>query len=168
MSRHPEANLQVMIVKFVRETVAMPFFFTSIDRTRKSSPGQHLREKARGMVSGTPDTLLVVPNKPAITVELKAVGGWPTERQEQVGAAISAAGGIWAWCDSVSGYCRILRNAGIQLPAHAEQLALRHDDTLARAAAKPKAAPKVGRARAAKPSMGRIRRAEALRSKVLF
>jgi hypothetical protein len=103
-----------------------------------------------------------------IAVELKAPGNRPTERQELVGQAIKIAGGLWDWTDSVVGYCRILRRAGVPLLDGAELRAEAHDRTLATAAARPKAAPKLGRVREVKPSLGRIRRAEALRSRVRF
>ena len=111
--RHPEHSLQVALVKLVRVYVAQPHLFISVDAAKSASSMQRIREKARGVLSGTPDTLLVVPTLPLIAVELKAPGNRPTDRQMQVGAAITAAGHHWGWADSCAEYFRLLSAWGV-------------------------------------------------------
>lgn len=132
----PEHALQTMVNKWVRNHVAQPHFFTGIDRTKGTSMLTHVREKARGLVAGTPDTLLIVPNLPAITIELKAKGKKVAEdsQQDQVGKRIQASGGLWGWCDSVHGYAALLRAWDVPLIGAWEIAAEGHDATLLGAA----------------------------------
>jgi hypothetical protein len=131
---HPEHELQVMVTKFVRNCVPMPHFFCGIDRSQRHGEFEHVRQKARGLISGTPDTLLIVPGLPAIAIELKAPGNKPTEAQLRVRDAIQAAGGIWGWCDTVFGYAAILLNAGVPMIGRWDIAAAGHDATLVGAA----------------------------------
>lgn len=111
----PEHALQVKLSQWTRENVPQPYFFTAIDRSRKQSAMQHVREKARGLVAGTPDCVLILPRLPAMWVELKAPGGRPSEAQALVGAAIQTAGHKWGWCNSVVGYAEMLKRWGVPL-----------------------------------------------------
>lgn len=171
----PEHALQVMVNKFVREAVPQPHFFCGVDRSKATSRFTHAREKARGLIAGTPDTLLVCPGLPLIAVELKALGNTPTEAQERVGADIQASGHIWGWCDTVTGYAAILRAAGVALRPHADMYAARHDATLTVAAARRKDAKAAGKPagkrykpKVAKPSAAKLRRVAALRQDLMF
>lgn len=171
----PEHALQVMVNKFVREAVPQPHFFCGVDRSKATSRFTHAREKARGLIAGTPDTLLVCPGLPLIAVELKAPGNTPTEQQEQVGADIQASGHVWGWCDTVTGYAAILRAAGVALHPRADIYAAGHDATLSNAMARRKEAKASGtiparrsKPQAAKPSAAKLRRVAALRSRVMF
>jgi hypothetical protein len=170
MTAHPEHALQVMVAKWVRMNVPMPHHFFASDRSRKQSALQHVREKARGMIAGTPDTHLLLPGHPLIAIELKAPGGRPTDQQRRVGEAICAAGGMWTWVTSVTEYAAALVSAGVWLEPSAFIAAAGHDATLAGAAIK--RAERTGtvspRRYAAKPSVAQVRRAEALRAKVRF
>ena len=166
----PEHALQVRINAWVREHVPHPHFFCGIDRAQKHGQWEHVRQKARGLVSGMADTILIMPALPPIAVELKAPGNKPTERQTQVGTAIQNAGGIWGWCDSVAGYAAILRVAGVPLMMSADLAAQHSDAVLASAAIRREEGKtgKVSKARAPKPTPARLRRVNAVRQKVMF
>lgn len=167
-----EHSLQIMVNKFVREAVTARHFFFAVDRSKATGAFTHVREKSRGLVAGTPDTMLVVLGFPLIAVELKSPGNKPTPRQFDVGDAIQTAGGIWGWCDTVTGYCQILRSLEVPLIRHAEILAADHDATLTGAAIK-REETKTGRVsfkrfEGAKPTAARIAKVEALRRVVKF
>ncbi len=142
MVGHREHNLQVKIHQFVREVVPQPHFFFAVDRSRATGAHTHAREKARGLIAGTPDTLLLVPDRPAIAIELKAPGNFPTDRQSEVAGAITAAGHLSGWCSSVVGYMRLLRGFGVVLDDRADALAEQHDAVLAGAAVRRAMVPK--------------------------
>lgn len=139
---HPEHNLQVKINQWVRECVPMPHFFCGIDRSKATGAHTHAREAARGLIAGTPDTVLLIPHLPGIMIELKTPGNTPTDRQDDVGVAITAAGHLWGWCDSVTGYMALLEGFGVALAPRADVLAARHDAVLAAAANRRSLAPK--------------------------
>jgi len=130
----PEAALQVKINQWSRECVAVPHFFTGIDRSKRSGQFTHVREKARGLVAGTPDTVLLVHGLPSIWVELKAPGNHPTDQQYEVGSAIKHSGHVWDWCDTVEGYATILARRGVRLTTDAHSKAMHADALLAAAA----------------------------------
>ena len=158
----PEHALQVKINQWVRECVPMPHFFCGIDRSKKQSALQHVREKARGLVAGTPDTILIVPGLPLMAVELKAPGRKPTEAQYQVGEAIIRSGHHWDFADSVAGYMALLAGWGVALPPSAA-LNAEHKDAVLRSAAIRREESKTGkpsraRTRAAKPTMAQVAR----------
>jgi hypothetical protein len=117
MSAYPESDLQTKIKQWTGENVLRPHFFFAVDRRQKSAQFSHSREKMRGHVSGTPDTVLLVPGFPAITVELKAKGKKPEPGgdQEKVGAVIRQCGHHWDWTDTVTGYFQILRDIGVPM-----------------------------------------------------
>jgi hypothetical protein len=137
LTAHPEHSLQTKVTQWVREYVPQPHFFTGIDRTKKASAMQHVREKARGLVSGTPDTVLMIGGM-TYAVELKAPDNEPTEQQSKVGAAIVASGSRWGWCNSVAGYAALLIGWGVALHDGARDRAARHDAVLTAAATKRK------------------------------
>lgn len=167
MTDHPEHNLQVKIAQFVRECVPHPHFFFAVDRRQKSGIYSHVREKARGHVAGTPDTTLLFPSLPAITVELKAYGKKPEPGgdQERVGGVIQASGHLWAWCDTVAGYAAILVRFGVPLTPYA-LLRAEHFDGILQAAAIKREEAKTGKpsrkrsykSRAAKPTAAQLRK----------
>jgi len=134
MRHYKEFSLQILLNKWVKECVPTPHFFSSSDRSQKHGRYEHVRQKARGIIAGIPDTQLIVPGFAPIAVELKAPGNKPTEQQIRVGKAIIAAGGHWDWCDSVFGYWQILYRLGVPLHAHAETAAMAKDATLLNAA----------------------------------
>ncbi|HEX2941535.1 MAG TPA: hypothetical protein VHO91_10840 [Rhodopila sp.] len=133
--------------RWVREYVPPPHFFFGIDRSQATGQFTHVREKARGLVAGIPDTVLLCPNLPAIAVELKAPGNRPSDAQELVRDKITAAGHIWRWTDTVRGYAAILADSGIALRPGWLLAAERSDAMLEgaaiqRKAAKPKRQPR--------------------------
>lgn len=136
MSAHPEHDLQTKIKQWVGENVPHPHFFFAVDRRQKSAQFSHSREKMRGHVPGTPDTVLLFPGLPAITVELKAKGKAVIEggSQDKVGAVIQKCGHLWAWCDTVVGYYEILRRFGIPMGNYAGVAAESKDGVLEGAA----------------------------------
>lgn len=140
MPDKPEHRLQVRVNRWVREYVPSPHFFFGIDRSQASGQFTHVREKARGLVAGIPDTVLLCPNLPAIAVELKAPRNRPSDAQELVRDKIVAAGHIWRWTDSVRGYASILETYGVALRAGWLLAAERSDAALSDAAIRRKAA----------------------------
>lgn len=169
----PEHNLQVQIVKWVRSCVPQPHWFFSSDRAKAFGQFTHAREKARGVKKGQTDTHLLCPGLPAICIELKAKGRElePDGVQEHVGAAIQAAGHLWDWTDTVVGYCAILRSAGVPLAPRAEFWAKHYDAVLAGAAIRKeetKTSRPSRRRFAAKPTVGQVAKAEALRARVRY
>lgn len=131
-----EHALQVMVNKTIAQHVQHPHFFFSVDRSKRSGQFTHVREKARGLIAGTPDTVLIYPGLPTITIELKAKGEKvkPGSNQELVGNAIIAAGGLWGWCDSVHGCMLFLHYAGVPLIGRWDLTAQHRDALLASAA----------------------------------
>jgi hypothetical protein len=173
MSISPEHALQVMIVKAVRAHVPMPHFFFSVDRSKKTGAFTHVREKARGMIAGTPDTVLVYPDHPVVAIELKAKGRKvdADSNQERVGYAIQAAGGLWGWCDSVASFLHLLKTMGIPLVGAWQLTAANYDAVLESAAIRrEEAGGKVSkrRFRAPKAPAAKIKASERVRSQVLF
>lgn len=130
----PEHNLQVQIVKFVRDCVDVPHVFLGFDRSRKQSAMQHVREKARGLRAGTADTLLLPRPCPPIWVELKAPGNKPSESQLEFAADVQRVGCLWYWADSVARYRECLIIAGVPLRPNAAIVAAHLDALLAGAA----------------------------------
>jgi hypothetical protein len=112
-------------------------------RSKKATAAfTHTREKARGLIAGTPDTLLLIPGLPCILVELKAPGNAHTGRQNEVGSAIALAGPSWNWCNSIRGYMDIIAALGVPLLDRAADLADKHDAVLAAAATRRAMAPR--------------------------
>jgi len=114
----------------------MPHFFFSVDRSKRSGQFTHVREKSRGLIAGTPDTVLIYPGLPTIAIELKAKGKKVDtgSSQERVGNAIIAAGGRWGWCDSVTSYMVWLECFGVPLHGRWDLTAKHRDATLESAA----------------------------------
>lgn len=167
----PEHSLQVLVTKAVRAHVPAGHFFTGIDRAKPSGRFTHVREKARGIVAGVPDTMLLYPGLPAIFIELKAKGGKVEagSNQEKVGVAIRAAGGLWACCDSVYDYLHTLQHFGVPLQGNWMLAAFNHDATLEGAAIRrDEAKGTVSKRRfAPKPSASKVKAMERVRAGVL-
>lgn len=163
--KFPEHALQTQIKAFVREAVAVPHLFLAFDRTRKMSQLQHVFEKARGVKSGTPDTVLLVQDFPSVWCELKAGANKPSEHQINIATEITTSGHLWFWCNSVDSYRRGLKMLGIPMRPNAWLIAEHRDRLLSRpeamnAQTKPRATRKP---RTTKPTLAQIRRSEALR-----
>jgi len=167
----PEHALQIRIKKWVRECVTAPHCFLAFDRSQRregaNGGSTHLAEKARGIRSGTPDTVLCVDGR-AIWIELKAptTKRGPTENQEDVGDDLVKAGQFWGWCNSVTGYYGLLCQAGVPMASMASLWA-ENADLRAGVGLKPK--PKRAyKPRAPKPTPSRIRAIEKARRETLF
>lgn len=167
-----EHILQVALVRFVREAVAAPHQFLAFDRSKASGAFSHMREKARGVRAGTPDTLLIVENKPVIWCELKAPGNKPTPEQIAMGDNLMALGCWWSWVTSVDAYFEWIRSIGVEMRANAEFLAMHADagvrTKIEKAEAAVGKAPRSYKPREAKPSAARLRKVAAVRSRVPF
>lgn len=167
-----EHILQVALVRFVREAVAAPHQFLAFDRSKAAGQFSHMREKARGVRAGTPDTLLIVAGMPPIWCELKAPGNKPTPEQIDIGDSLLTLGCCWSWVTSVGTYYEWIRSIGVELRANAEFLAMHADagvlSVIARAEEKRGKAPRSYKAPVAKPSAARLRKVAALRKKVMF
>ena len=167
-----EHFLQVALVRFVREAVAAPHQFLAFDRSKASGAFSHMREKARGVRAGTPDTLLIVEGKPVIWCELKAPGNKPTPEQIAMGDSLMALGCWWSWVTSVDAYFEWIRSIGVEMRANAEFLAMHADagvrSKIAAAETKAGTAPKSYKPREVKPTAARLRKVAAVRSRVPF
>jgi hypothetical protein len=166
---HPEHSLQTQILRFVKDCVECSWEFLAFDRSQNHSGRQHMWEAARGVKAGTPDTLLLVPGKPAIFCELKAPGNKPTPVQDHIGHKIQEAGHDWFWADSVQSYRMGLMVRDVPLRGNACLVAEHRDALLLSARIKAEEAPKK-RASAKpftpKPSASRLRKSSALRLKI--
>lgn len=167
-----EHILQVALVRFVREAVAAPHQFLAFDRSKAAGQFSHMREKARGVRAGTPDTLLIVAGMPPIWAELKAPGNKPTPEQIAMGDSLMALGCWWSWVTSVGTYYEWVRSIGVELRANAEFLAMHADagvrSKIAAAETKAGKAPKSYKPREVKPTAARLRKVNAVRDRVMF
>lgn len=166
----PEHRLQFRVKKFVASAVTVPHRFAAHDRGQNSHGGgpmgRHFWERQRGVKAGEPDTSLTVGGR-TIHVELKAPGGKLSEAQAREGAAIQAAGGVWAVAHSVTEYGEVLAANAVPLASNWRIQAAHHDAMLSASAAKVPA-PKKARSSAAKPTTGQIRRMELVRARTMF
>lgn len=170
---HPEHDLQVKINQTQREVILCSHLFFGIDRSRKTGRFTHVREKARGLVKGTSDTILLCPNFPAFVIELKAKGKTPDDDQIAFGVEVSAAGHLWHWADTVTRYFAFLDKWGVPLAPN-WRIVCEHRDVLLASSAIRREEAKTGKpskkrsAPRERASAGRIRKAEALRGRVPF
>lgn len=145
MAVQREKQLQSAIVKFVKNCVTVPHLLLAFDRSenrRSASGDSHMWEAARGIKTGTPDTVLLVGGMPSLWVELKAGNKGPTDAQLHVHALIRAASHKVTWCNSVEGYRKAMLVAGVPLIPAAAIVAADYDAKLAvRFAAVPKPRP---------------------------
>lgn len=167
-----EHILQKALVKWVREAVSEPHEFLAFDRSKAAGQFSHLREKARGVRAGTPDTLLLTARLPPVWAELKAGTNKASEQQVDMGQRLVAIGGHWSCLSSVQAYHEWIHGLGVELRANAGFLAMHADasvlSVIARAEEKRGKAPRSYKAPVAKPSAARLRKVGAVREKVLF
>lgn len=163
---------QIQAKQWVREAVAAPHVFLAFDRSGASGQFTHMREKARGVAAGTPDTLLMVEGLPDFWWEWKDGRNEPSDLQQQMGDAIMRVGRWWSWGNSVVAYCAWLRVLGVPLHPNADFLAqvadASADSAIARAEAKAGKAPKSYRPASKKPTAARLRKIGAIRAGVMF
>lgn len=171
-----EHILQKHIKLFVRDAVAARHEFFAFDRTQNTGQFSHMRQKARGVRKGTPDTLLRVQGIVPIWCELKAPGNKPDADQCAMGAALTALGDLWFWCDNVLDYYDHLYGHGVPMRQNAALIAAQHDGAvrslIAKAEmAKGKVVDRYKRQReglAEKPTRKRLDQVSALRGRVMF
>jgi hypothetical protein len=167
-----EHILQVALVKWCREAIATPHTLLAFDRSRAFGQFSHMREKARGVRAGTPDTLLIVAGVPPVWAELKAPGNKPTPEQEAMGDTLMRLGCYWSWVNTIGTYHAWLVSLGIRLHPNAETLATLADAgvlaKIGRAEIKAGKAPRSYKAREEKPTAARVRKLGAVRARVMF
>lgn len=167
-----EHILQKALVKWVREAVSEPHEFLAFDRSKAAGQFSHLREKARGVRAGTPDTLLLTARHPPLWCELKAGTNTASEQQEDLGKRLVAMGGQWTCLSSVAAYHQWVHGLGVELRANAEFLAMHADASVASVIARAEVArgkaPRSYKAPVAKPSAARLRKVNAVRERVRF
>lgn len=155
---------------WAREYVREPKQFLSFDRAKPGGKFSHAREKARGVKAGTPDTMLRVPDIPAIWWECKAVGQRPDEQQGQMGRHLVSLGDHWGWGTTVVAYAEWLWLLGVPLLDGWKAAAERADASVLAMieAAEMRKGKLPSRIREAKPSAARLRKIAKLRSQVPF
>lgn len=121
-----EHIIQRYLKKWVRDYVDCPHMFLSFDSAQKATENARARAASRGILSGTPDTLLIT-GRGSIWCELKAPGNEPTDLQSAVGAKLMALGHSWSWVSSVVVYCEWLAALGVPLRPSAQVGALDAD-----------------------------------------
>jgi hypothetical protein len=125
----------------------------AFDRGKASARFTHLRQKARGVLAGTPDTLLLVHGHMPVWCEVKAPGGKPTPQQEAIGGELMRMGCGWTWARSVEEYYAALLSFGIPMRDQANMTATYHDGCVA--AVIERAEAKVAASLSGKPKRGR-------------
>jgi hypothetical protein len=68
----PEHALQQKVFVYLRRALPPGSYVTSIDHARKATEAQRLMLRARGVLPGIPDMVVLVAGFPAIWIELKA------------------------------------------------------------------------------------------------
>jgi len=155
----PEHMLQKACAKFLNHALPEDCFYTAIDHATRSAV-EGAEKKSRGVKRGIPDLMFKF-HRRTVWIELKTEKGVVSDTQEDVRAALTRQGDDWHVARSIDDVEAILRSYGLPLKATAggvtERLQQRLD--LPRKAGKP---------RVAKPGAGRIRRTEAIRSRMPF
>ncbi len=166
MAKHPEANLQVQIKRWVRENVVAPHVFLAFDRTSKKSALQHIMEARKGQRSGCPDVVLLVEGA-AVWTELKARDGVLSALQKELHAEMDIAGFHVSVVRSVRAYADDL----VARHIHLRLAALDRADALDRLLEGP--GPRLGKKAPGKPRVlkltaAMVRRGEKIRQRVMF
>lgn len=131
-----EHIFQRYLKSWVRDCVAVEHLFMSFDSAGKATENQRARAAARGVLAGTPDTLLHVDGKPPIYAELKATGGKLSDAQVHMGSLLLRLGCWWNCCMSVDEYRVWLVYIGVPLVTNAEYQAMQADAKIEAAIAK--------------------------------
>jgi len=134
-----EHIFQRYLKTWVRDCVAVDHLFMSFDSAGKATENQRARAAARGVLAGTPDTVLHVAGKPAIYAELKAPGGKLSDAQERLGKKLTALGCQWFCVNSVRSYGVWLIALDIPLVTNAGYQAMHADAKIEAAIAKAEA-----------------------------
>jgi hypothetical protein len=151
--------LQRACAKFLNHALPSHVWFTAIDHaTRSATEGQD--KKARGVKPGLPDLMFKFDRR-TVWIELKAVKGVVSDTQEDVRDVLVGNGDDWHVARSIDDVEAILRSYGLALRATVGGITERLQQRL-------EMPRKAGKPRVAKPTASRIRRTEALRSRMPF
>ena len=183
---HPESAVQKGVKRAVSRAVACEHEFVCHDRGAEHNPGSHVWEKERGYRTSWLDTEIVLDGGRTFRCELKAPNWSPPRPELQAFAhwdgqarmieRLRKLGHPAAWASSVTMYLEAAHAAGVPLRANWRTVGA-HEDALVAAdirrqiEKRDQAAAGTGKKRrpfVPKPSLGRIRRVNAVRSRVLF
>jgi hypothetical protein len=154
----PEHALQQKVFVYLRRALPPGSYVTSIDHARKATEAQRLMLRARGVLPGIPDMVVLVAGFPAIWIELKAPSGTASENQIVTAEAIARNGHRCFEARSVDEVEAYLHQMGVPLAERAPTPALTKGVTRKRASKPP----------VRKPSSAAIGRVEAMRSRTPF
>jgi hypothetical protein len=156
----PEHTFQKYLVVWVQQAVMGDRnVFLCFDRSKPAGQWTHAHEKARGILAGTPDTLLICPGHRHLWCELKVPPNKLTTTQIQVGERLMKAGDAWFSATSVYEYFRYLAICAFPLHANASVLAELKDAAIASELAKTRLKKTGGKARARAATWQQIARA---------
>lgn len=162
--KHPEWDFQAAAYAYLRKTLPVEALVWATDHAGARSPAQGARLKRRGIIPGIPD-LFVWSNGRLIGLELKVGTNTATEDQKLFGMALRhCIGGHWFMVRTLEDVEIAMLAAGIRLRATTLTAKQREDMRYARAAMPQQPA----KAPTTKPSTNRIKRVEAVRSRVMF
>jgi hypothetical protein len=111
----PEHNLQTQACKFARDCITAKHKIWASDRSKKQTPMQHIRERARGLIPGVADLQLAVIGLPEIFLEAKWGSNKPSEAQLRFAADVEELGRLWYWFNSVEMFRQCLVAAGVEM-----------------------------------------------------
>jgi len=131
-----EHIFQRYLKTWVRDCVAVEHLFMSFDSAGKATENQRARAAARGVLAGTPDTVLHVEGLPPIYAELKARGGKLSDAQQRLGEKLGELGCYWFCVSSVEGYHLWLSGLRVPLVTNAAYQAQHADAKIEAAIAK--------------------------------
>lgn len=154
----PEHALQQKVFVYLRRALPAGSYVTSIDHARKSTEAQRLMLRARGVLPGIPDMVVLVAGFPAIWIELKAPGGTASENQIVTAEAIARNGHRCFEARTVDEVQSYLHQMGVPLAERSP----------APAATKVTARKRTSQLPLRKPSRAAIGRVEAMRSRTPF
>lgn len=131
-----EHIFQRYLKSWVRDCVAVEHLFMSFDSAGKATENQRARAAARGVLAGTPDTVLHVRGVVPLYAELKSAGGKSSQAQQHMSARLIALGCGYACVMSVDEYRLWLAHIGVPLVTNAEYQAMQADAKIEAAIAK--------------------------------
>jgi hypothetical protein len=97
----PEASLQVAVVEALRLLGVPGLVYFRVPNDAKRSPQAGLWEQRMGLLKGVADLCVLVPDKPALFLELKAAGKKAAPEQMAFADAVNRAGHRWSCVDNI-------------------------------------------------------------------
>ena len=174
----PEWALQRGVLRFCKRAIDGPYEAACHDRGRARSAMEHIGEAARGLRHGWPDLEIVLPKGRTFRCELKAPGAKIDVKGEQFRLLerLSDFGHPATWANSCHGFAVNALSLGVPLQSNWQYVAQHEDELVAadvrrqevKAEAKRSGTYKVGKARPPTVSASRMRKINAIRSRVLF